>query len=150
MKYIYTNGKDNHFVLLCSQLDCSLNELAGGEDNRKQYIQHNRLDDIHDVFIVYDGDTPIGCGSFKKYSESVAEVKRVFVNKAYRGLGISKQMMQLLETKAKEKGYQKVILETGRKMPVAIGLYEKLGYCVIGNYGQYEGEANSICFEKVL
>jgi putative acetyltransferase len=41
-------------------------------------------------------------------------------------------------------------LETGLKQPEAIRLYEKNGYKLILNYGQYIGMDNSVCFEKVL
>ena len=55
-----------------------------------------------------------------------------------------------LETWAKELGYEKCYLETGIKMPEAIKLYEKSGYSLIPNYGQYIGVETSRCFEKQL
>jgi hypothetical protein len=39
-------------------------------------------------------------------------------------------------------------LETGKKQPEAIRLYEKNGYKLIPNYGQYAKIDNSVCFEK--
>jgi hypothetical protein len=42
------------------------------------------------------------------------------------------------------------VLETGKRQPEAIGLYEKSGYKAIPNYGQYAGVENSVCFEKEL
>jgi hypothetical protein len=39
-------------------------------------------------------------------------------------------------------------LETGKKQPEAIQLYQKSGYHIIPNYGQYAGIENSVCFEK--
>jgi len=39
-------------------------------------------------------------------------------------------------------------LETGLRQPEAIALYNKSGYSVIPNYGQYAGKYNSLCFEK--
>jgi len=49
-----------------------------------------------------------------------------------------------------ELGYSKCVLETGRHMPDAVHLYQKNGYAVIPNYGQYAAVENSICFEKSL
>lgn len=148
IKYKYTNGKDQDFVYLCSELDNNLNEIVGGFDNRSQYVEHNRLGDIHDVYIAYDGYTPIGCASFKKFDEGIVEAKRVYLSKEYRGQGIAQHLMELVEQKAAEQGFHTMILETGRRMKVANAFYEKLGYNIIPNFGVYEGMEASICFGK--
>jgi len=49
-----------------------------------------------------------------------------------------------------ELGYEKCILETGKKQPEAIALYKKNGYKLIPNYGQYAEVENSVCFEKEM
>lgn len=150
MKIRYTSGDDKDFVMLCGMLDDNLNEIVGGEMQRKEYHQYNKLDHIHDVFVLYDDNLPIGCASFKQYEEGIAEVKRVFVSKAYRGRGLSKLLMEQLELKAKEKDFRTLILETGKPLTEAIGLYTSLGYQVIDNYGQYKDMPLSICMKKEL
>lgn len=148
--YKYTNGCDKDFILLCAELDNYLNQLVGGEKNRIEYIAYNQLNDIHDVIIAYDGNTPIGCASFKHYDTETVELKRVFVKMEYRRRGISKNIMRLIEQKAKEKGYKRVILETGQILEDAMKLYKVIGYDVIPNYGQYKNMKNSICMEKKI
>jgi GNAT superfamily N-acetyltransferase len=150
MRYEYTDGRNHNFIILCHELDTFLNELVGGEENRSQYIPYNRFDDIHDVIVVYDENTPIGCAGFKHYENSIAEVKRVFIRREYRGRGISKKIMELLEQKATEKGYHKLILESGEPLVFAMMLYKKIGYHVIPNFGQYKEMADSVCMEKNL
>jgi hypothetical protein len=59
-------------------------------------------------------------------------------------------VLRELETWAGELHYTSCLLETGLKQPEAIRLYEKNGYALIPNYGQYAGVDNSVCFEKVL
>ncbi len=66
----------------------------------------------------------------------------------YRGKGIAKAILTELELWAKEENYSKAILETGYMQKDAIGLYQKLGYKVIENFGQYIGVENSVCMEK--
>ena len=144
----YANGNDQDFIRLCQMLDENLNELVGGEAQRKEYNQYNKLDQIHDVILIYDNDTPIACGAFKYYAEGVAEVKRVFVRKEFRGKGIARLLMQQLEDKAREQDYDSLILETGKPLEAAIGLYSALGYQVIDNYGQYKNMPLSICMMK--
>lgn len=144
----YTNGNSQDFIRLCQLLDESLNELVGGEEQRKEYNQYNKLDHIHDVILICENDTPVACGAFKYYEEGVAEVKRVFVRKEFRGQGISKLIMQQLEEKAREQGFDSLILETGKPLTAAIGLYSSLGYQVIDNYGQYKNLPMSVCMLK--
>ncbi len=55
-----------------------------------------------------------------------------------------------LEKWAAELGYNKCVLETGKKQPEAIALYKRSGYKIIPNYGQYIGIENSVCFEKAI
>ena len=150
MHFKYTDGKDQDFIELCHGLDDFLNELVGGEENRAEYIPYNQLDDIHDVIVAYDGNIPIGCASFKRYDEECAEVKRVFVKQGYRGRGISKKLMELLEKAAREQGYRYLILESGEPLVAAMALYRKTGYKVIPNYGQYENMEDSVCMKKTL
>lgn len=69
IKYIFTDGGNTDFVLLCRNLDQFLNQLVGGEENWSEYIPHNRLDDIHDVVMAHDGGKPVGCASFKRDNE---------------------------------------------------------------------------------
>ncbi len=148
MIFMNTDGSNPDFIELCRLLDDYLNELAGGEENRSQYIRYNTLEDIHDVVLAYDNDIPAGCAGFKWYSADTAEVKRVFVKKEYRGRGIAKQLINSLERRAKEKGYDKFILETGKQLTEANGLYGKIGFMPIPNYGQYKDKPGSICMEK--
>jgi len=150
MRFEYTNGCSKDFIELCHSLDAFLNELVDGEENRAEYVPFNALDDIHDVIVVYDEDIPVGCASFKKYDDENVEVKRVFIKETYRGKGISKKLMQMLENLAKEKGYISIILESGEPLFTAMGLYRSIGYQVIVNYGQYMNMSDSICMKKVL
>lgn len=148
MELVYTNGKNKDFVLLCQILDEYLNDIVGGEKQRSQYVQYNTLDQIHDVILIYDKELPVGCASFKQYEESVAEVKRVFVRKEYRGQGLSKLLMVQIQEKAKEKGFKTLILETGKILVEAVGLYNEMGYYIIDNYGQYKDMCESVCMSK--
>ena len=150
ISFKYTNGQDKDFIMLCHRLDDFLNELVGGEENRAEYVQYNTLDDIHDVVMAYDNNTPVGCASFKKYDNENAEVKRVFIRAEYRGRGISKELMNLLEAAAKKQGYKYFVLESGEPLEAAMALYRSIGYEVIPNYGPYVDMPESVCMRKGL
>ena len=150
MRLIYTDGSNYDFVELCHCLDEFLNKLVGGEENRAEYIPYNQLNDIHDVIIAYDAAISVGCASFKRYDDECAEVKRVFVKEEYRGKGISRKLMELLESAAREQGYRYLVLESGEPLVAAMALYRKIGYEMIPNYGQYKDMLDSICMKKKL
>jgi len=136
------------FLDLVKELDADL-AVRDGKD-REFYNQFNKLDSIKHVIVAYENDTPAGCGAIKHYSADTMEVKRMFVPLTLRGKGIASLVVNELEKWAMELGYNKCILETGKRQPEAIALYKKNGYVQIPNYGQYAGIENSVCFNKEL
>jgi GNAT superfamily N-acetyltransferase len=95
----------------------------------------------------------VGCGAWRSLGVSapgVAEIKRMFVEPKARRGGISRQILGELERFARADGYSKVRLETGRRQPYAIRLYETSGYRRIEPYGRYRDDPLSVCYEKVL
>lgn len=145
-----TNGEDPDFALLCSRLDCALDEIVGKYIQRSQYDQYNQRDSIHDVIVVYREGKPVACGAFKMYDEDHAELKRIFTEPSCRNMGIGAELLRRLEAKAKIKGYRWCILETGNLLETACHLYKKAGYYIITNYGQYADMPDSICMERKI
>jgi putative acetyltransferase len=72
------------------------------------------------------------------------------VRRENRGKGIAKMILTELERWAAENGNKTAFLETGIKQYEAISFYTNFGYKRIENFGQYIGNANSICMNKVL
>ena len=103
---------------------------------------------MDDVVIAYDGAEPAGCAAIKRFEAACAEVKRVFVRDSHRGRGISKLLMAALEQKAREKGCNTLILETGEPLRAAMGLYRSIGFRVIPNFGPYKDMPESVCMQK--
>lgn len=143
-----TDSTHPDFQALVRELDKDLALRDGAEHDF--YNQFNSIASIKYAVVAYQGEVPIGCGAIKEFDGETAEVKRMFVPLHLRGKGIAPAVLAELEQWAKELGYKKCILETGKKQPEAIGLYTKCGYRVIPNFGQYQGVENSMCFEKNL
>lgn len=143
-----TNSDHSDFRLLVGQMDKDLQQRYGEE--QAFFDQFNKLNQIRHVVVIYEDEQAIGCGAIKEFTPHVAEVKRMFVAPQYRGKGIALQVLAELEQWAQGLGYDSCILETGKKQPEAIRLYEKAGYHIIPNYGQYAGVEMSLCMEKVL
>lgn len=143
-----TNSEDNDFRQLVGQLDKVLAELDGNE--HAFYSQFNNIEEIKYAVVVYVDDIPVSCGAIKKFDTESMEVKRMFTLEAYRGRGLAGKVLEELERWTHDLSLTRCVLETGKRQPDAIRLYEKNGYTRITNYGQYIGVENSICFEKKL
>jgi putative acetyltransferase len=143
-----TTSDTADFGNLVVQLDAYLRVLDG--DDHAFYAQFNKTSLLKNAVICYEDDTAVGIGAYKEFESTVAEIKRMYTLPEYRGKGIAKAILAELEAWAKEEGYTKAILETGHLQKDAIGLYQKLGYQVIENFGQYAGVENSVCMSKNL
>lgn len=143
-----TNSDDKDFQTLVRALDLEL-KVIDGEDHAF-YAQYNKIDKIKYAIVAYDQDIPVGCGAVKEYAPDTMEVKRMFVPNNKRGKGIGSTVLKALEDWSRDLQYKKCLLETGKRQPDAIALYQKNGYKIIPNFGQYEKVENSVCFEKEL
>ena len=144
----FTESSNEDFKSLVIQLDKGLYERY--QSGQAQYEKYNKLESITEVIVAYCNSHPVGCGAYKVYDNKTIEIKRMFVAENHRGRGISKLILSQLEKKARERGYSKSVLETGVKQIEAMGLYDKAGYRLTENYGQYKGMPLSICYEKDL
>lgn len=143
-----TDSNNPDFRKLVLELDQEL-AIRNGETN-SFFAQFNKIDMIKHVIVAYEDQMPVGCGAMKEFDPTAMELKRMFVYADMRGNGVAVSILNELERWALETGYKKCVLETGDKMPEAIGLYKKSGYKIIPNYGQYKDVVSSICFEKNL
>lgn len=71
--------------------------------------------------------TPVGCGALKLHG-AWAELKRMWIAPAARGLGVGRRMLLELEQGAIRNGVSLVRLETNKTLVEAISLYRKSGY----------------------
>jgi GNAT superfamily N-acetyltransferase len=71
---------------------------------------------------------PVGCGALKFHPGAPAEIKRMWVSPAARGLGIGRRLLAELEDRARAGGVRTVRLETNRTLREAVGLYRAAGY----------------------
>jgi len=84
---------------------------------------------------------PIGCGALKFPPEGlpaggVAELKRLWVSSAVRGLGVGRRLLLDLERRAGEHSSRAVRLDTNAALTEAIALYRAAGYQEIAAFNQ--------------
>ncbi|TPG62996.1 GNAT family N-acetyltransferase [Hymenobacter nivis] len=148
LRLVRTNSDNPDFQALVALLDRYLAEIDG--DEHVFYAQLNRIDYLDTVVVAYLGGRPVGCGAFRAYTAEAVEIKRMFVQPAHRGQGVAGAVLAELEARAREAGYPAAVLETGKRQPAAIRLYEKSGYARTENFGQYAGIENSVCLRKAM
>jgi ribosomal protein S18 acetylase RimI-like enzyme len=81
---------------------------------------------------------PAGCGAFRRLAEvdypNACEMKRLFVQPAFRRYGLGRQLAQQLMDLATRAGYSTLLLDTLDDMEAARGLYASLGFQDIPPY----------------
>ena len=79
-----------------------------------------------------------GCCALRPMDSSdypnAAEMKRLFVRKAFRGFGLGRQLTESILDEARRAGYSSVLLDTLDEMEAARALYEDLGFEEIPPY----------------
>ena len=71
---------------------------------------------------------PVGCGAVKFHGSDPAELKRMWVAPAARGLGVGRRLLRELEEQARRRGVTATRLETNESLHEAINLYRSCGY----------------------
>lgn len=90
------------------------------------------------LFLALADGTVAGCVALRPLDSSdypdAAEMKRLYVRKAYRGLGLGRQLAEAALDAARQAGYATVLLDTLDDMESARALYEDLGFVAIDPY----------------
>ncbi|HEY3528964.1 MAG TPA: helix-turn-helix domain-containing GNAT family N-acetyltransferase [Nocardioides sp.] len=74
------------------------------------------------------------CGGVRRLSRTRAEIKRMWVDGAWRGCGLGGRMLTALEDAARDLGYREVYLDTNGTLIEAIAMYDRAGYRRIERY----------------
>lgn len=136
-------------IRLLEMSDAYMASLYPAESNHLVDVSSLEGDAVS-FFVVRLDLAVVGCGALVAAADGTAEMKRVFVDPAVRGLKIGNLLMAKLEDHARESGFSAIRLETGISQPEAIGLYRRSGYVEIGPFGNYGADPLSIFMEKRL
>lgn len=77
-----------------------------------------------------DEDEAIGTIALVPINQDEVELARLYLDQNYRGRGLGRDLVQLVISKAKEKGFKVIKLDTSKKLARAYDLFRKMGFRV--------------------
>ncbi len=102
------------------------------------------------VFVARDSGKAIACGALRRHEGAIGEVKRMWTNPAYQGMGIGGRILDAITALAKQEGFTKLVLETGDRHPAAWRVYERAGFTRCGPVLDYPDVHWSVFYQKEL
>ena len=144
--------RNAEITALVHELDRYMQGLYPAESNHLVDVETLARPDVHFFSVAVDG-LPRGCGAIMLRAEDggYAEVKRIFVSPAARGLGLGHKIIAHLEATARAEGLSLMRLETGPYQPEALSLFAAAGFVKRGHFGDYPADDPlSVFMEKRL
>lgn len=85
-------------------------------------------------YVAKDAETVIGFLGLRKIDSTICEMKRLYIQKDYKGIGLGKQLITTVIEEARKKNYKLIRLDTLPKMQTAQKLYNHFGFYEIEQY----------------
>jgi len=76
----------------------------------------------------------VGCGGLQSLSDDIGEIKRMWVHREWRGLGLAGRLLRRLEEESMALGHRVVRLDTNSSLAEALAMYRAAGYVEIPRY----------------
>jgi putative acetyltransferase len=116
------------------------NHLVPAED----LVGHDRL-----FLVARRAGAALGIGALR-FAADHAEVKRMFVAEAARGLRLGHAILAALQAAAAARGVAWLRLETGIHNHAALALYRSAGFVETGPFGEYGPDPVSVFMAKQI
>jgi len=132
---------------LIDELESYLTPLYPAESRHGFSVEKLLREEVAFFVLRHEGK-PAGCGGIKLFGTDYGEIKRMYVRQQFRGLKLSRLMLNHLADYALQHRVTTLRLETGIYQTEAIGLYERWGFEQIPPFGDYKEDPLSLCYEK--
>jgi len=129
---IEMDGKDEdavHFVIHDSQAE---RPVGTARLRPPEEIEMDGKDEDAVHFVIHDSqaERPVGTARLRPPEEGVAKPERVAVLEEYRGYGLGRKLMSLIEAEARSQGCERAALHAQTHV---VEFYEDLGYEVVSD-----------------
>lgn len=101
------------------------------------------------LVLAFNDDELVGCVGVRPIDDEIAEMKRLYVRPAGRGLGLGRTLAESAIRFATVSGYSRMRLDTLPQMDRAQDLYRSLGFMPIDAY-RYSAVPGTVFLELVL
>ena len=135
MEILSREVTNNAVLELFSRHDDYMIDFLG--EDKWCYTRYSENEKIEKVWVAYFDGFPIGCIAYRSKGDGVGEVKRLFIKEAYRGKGLSKELLKTVERHAKEQGCSTLFLDTRITLEPAVSLYCSFGFHNVFQQGLY-------------
>ena len=86
-------------------------------------------------FVVARADAEIvACGGVIRHDAATGEIKRMWVDADWRGVGLGRRTLAALEDEVARLGYEAIVLDTNAVLTEAIAMYLRAGYTATERY----------------
>lgn len=123
--------------------------LYPAESNHMLPVEALRAANVHFVVARNGSGAVIGTAALVLF-DGWAEVKRMWVVPPERGKGVSKALLDNLESRAREEGVSLLRLETGVKNDAALALYSRAGFVRCAPFADYAPDPLSVFMQKTI
>jgi GNAT superfamily N-acetyltransferase len=141
-------------VWVIAQAEAELAERYGGLTGNELGIGGAVFDPPSGAFLVARADedaAAVGGVGVRAVADGKAEVRRLWVERAWRNRGVAKALMRSLELTARDLGFSRLELGTGDRQREAVALYESTGWRrVTTDYAGHELPVSVHRFVKTL
>ncbi len=118
-------------------------------DEELEHLEHKYGRPEGRLYLLRVDGQSAGCIGLRKLDEESCELKRLYVRPAYRGLGLSRVLMDRILSDAREIGYKTMLLDTLPFLQAALKLYKDYGFEEIERYNDSPMDT-SIYLRKAL
>jgi|SRR5579875_2063684 len=101
------------------------------------------------LLLAMERDTAAGCVAMRDLGNGTCEMKRLYVAPECRGRGVGRLLVEEIIRRARQVGYQRMVLDTVPEMAGAIALYRSFGFVETSPYWDCPVE-RTIFMERAL
>jgi len=145
---IYNQGIEDRLATLETELRDA--------DERRRWLSDRGS--RHPVLVAEADGQIVGWASLNRFNpraayDHVADLS-VYIERAWRGRGVGRRLLDVLERAARDIGYHKLVLSAFPFNAAGMTLYERVGFRTVGIYreqGRLDGQwVDTIVMEKLL
>lgn len=90
------------------------------------------------LLLAFEDEAAFGIACLRRIGPRTAEIKRMYVQPAHRGVGVGRSLLDRLIELAGSSGYDRIRLDSPQFMSAAHGLYRSAGFTDIEPYAESE------------